>query len=58
MLFSLKILWQKAKIYGLCTKSEIKVTKILLLILKIIPYLEKDDRTEIFKKLEEFYNEK
>ena len=50
-----KILWQKAKKYGLCTKSEIRVTKILLFILKIIPYLEIDERTEIFKKIEDFY---
>ena len=51
----MKILRQKAKINGLCTKSEIKVTKILLFILKIMPYLGIDERTEIFTKLEEFY---
>ena len=50
-----KILWQKVKKLGLCTKSEIKVTKILLFILKILPYLEIDERTEIFKKIEEFF---
>jgi len=51
-----KILWQKSKIFGLCTKNEMKITKILLFILKIMPYMEIDDREDIFKKLEEFYN--
>ena len=36
-----KILWQKAKKYGLFTKNGIRVTKILLFILKII--LEKTE---------------
>ena len=33
-----------------------KIIKILLFILKIMPYMEIDDRDDIFNKLEEFYN--
>ena len=49
-----KILWEKAKKYGLCTKKEIKNTKLLTFILKIFPFIDIDERNESFKKIEEF----
>ena len=51
-----KILWEKAKSFGLCTKTDIKITKILLFILKLMPYIKYDERIELFSKIEEFYN--
>ena len=35
-----KILCQKSKIYGLYTKKDMKINKILLFKLKIMPYME------------------
>ena len=33
-----KLLWTKAKTFGLCSKKKLKITKILIFILKIIPF--------------------
>lgn len=51
-----KILWNKAKSYGLCSKVNIKHMKIFIFILKIIKYLNIDDRKKYFDELEEFYS--
>lgn len=47
-----KILWEKAKQYGLCSKKDIKYTKILLFLLKLLPYLAIDERSELFNKID------
>ena len=57
MLFHyVKILWEKAKRFGLSTKVDIKVTKILLFILKLMPYIQYEERVELLTKIEDFYN--
>ena len=40
---------------GLCQKEKLKVTKILLFILKIMPFVLPDDRGDIFDKIEEYF---
>ena len=52
-----KILWGKAKKYGLCTKKDMKYTKILLFVLKLMPYMSIDERDELFENIEKFYGE-
>ena len=49
-----KLLWSKAKSLGLCKKSDLKLTKIILFILKIIPFTKVDDKNKIFQKVEDF----
>lgn len=51
-----KCLWEKAKKLHLCKKDKIKHTKILIFILKIIPFINIDYRQEIFDKIEDFYS--
>ena len=51
-----KCLWDRAKKYGLIKKESIKHTKILIFILKLIPYINIDEREDFFKKLEDFYS--
>lgn len=51
-----KLFWKKAKSLGLCKIKNLKNTKILLFILKLIPFLEIDQRGELFDKLEIFYS--
>ena len=51
-----KILREKAKRFGLCTKADIKVSKILLFILKLMPYIQYDEIIGLFSKIEQFYN--
>lgn len=53
-----KLLWDKAKKLGLCKKEELKNTKILLFVLKIIPFLKVDDKVEVFEKIEELFSNK
>ena len=48
-----KLLWSKAKSYHLCNKKNMKMTKILIFILKIIPFLNYDDRKNLFEKTKE-----
>ena len=50
-----KLLWNKAKSFGLCTKNKIKNTKILVFIFKLFPFIAIDERICIFNKLEEYY---
>ena len=50
-----KILWDHAKKYGLCTKDELKKVKILIFILKLFPYMDIDEKEQLFNKVEEFY---
>ena len=50
-----KLLWSRAKKYGLCSQRMLKNTKIILFILKILPFVFPDDRNNIFEKLENFY---
>ena len=49
-----KLLWSKAKSLGLFKKSDLKLTKIILFILKIIPFTKEDDKNKIFQKVEDF----
>ena len=51
-----KLIWNKTKTYRLCKKDKIKNTKILIFLLKIIPFLDLDRRNDLFKKIEEYYN--
>ena len=52
-----KILWGKAKQYGLCTRKEIKYTKILLFILKLMPYMNINERDELLENIEQFFDD-
>ena len=49
--------WEKSKKFGLISKDKIKHTKILIFILKIIPYMQIDERLNFFKKMEDFYSQ-
>lgn len=51
-----KCLWDRAKKYGLVKKESIRHIKILIFLLKIIPYINIDWRKEFFKKIEDFYS--
>ena len=54
-----KLIWTKACLFGLCTKDNLKMRKILIFIHKIFPFTSSDDRTDIFNKIKEYYvNEK
>ena len=55
-----KLLWEKAKKLGLCKKNDIKYTKIIIFMLKIMPYMMYDERIELFNNLKDFFynNEK
>ena len=55
--YFIKLIWKQAKKFGLCSYSKLKITKILIFILKIIPFTPFDNREELFKKCEEYYNE-
>ena len=50
-----KNLWDHVKKYGLFTKDEIKNIKVLIFILKLFPYIDIDEKEQLFKKVEEFY---
>ena len=50
-----KLIWTKARLLGLCTKDNLKMTKILIFIFKLFPFIFADNRTEIFKKIKEYY---
>ena len=50
-----KLLWGKAKKFGMCKKNDLPITKILLFILKILPFLRVDDKAKVFDKLEELF---
>ena len=52
-----KLLWDSAKKLGLCQKENLKTTKILLFILKIMPFILPDDRGDIFDKIEDYFND-
>ena len=52
-----KNLWEKAKRFGLCTKREMKITNILIFLFKLMPYINYDDRIELFNKIENFYTD-
>ena len=49
-------IWDRAKKYGLIKKQSIKHTKILIFLLKLIPYINIGERDEFFKKLEDFHS--
>ena len=53
-----KLLWNKAKHLGLVYKTNIKNNKIILFILKIIPFLDIDYKNDIFEKLGNIYYSK
>ena len=53
-----KLLWGRAKQLGLYKKSEMKNTKLVLFILKIIPFLKSEDKNEVFNKLEDLFDNK
>ena len=44
-----KLLWGKAKKMGLCTKGKIKHTKLLICILKIIPFMKIEEKKNFAK---------
>ena len=51
-----KLMWSKAKSLGLCNRNNIKLTKILVFILKLLPFLPHDERENLFKKTEEYFS--
>ena len=52
-----KLLWKKAKAFGLCKRNNLKNTKILIFMLKLIPFLNIDKRSDLFNKIKEYYKE-
>ena len=50
-----KLLWNKSRNLGLCKKDNLKITKILIFIFKLFPFILYDERIDIFKKIEEYY---
>ena len=53
-----KLLWGKAKNLGMFKKINLETTKIILFILKIMPFLKGDDKKVVFSKLEEIFDKK
>ena len=51
----IKLLWSKDKSLNLCKKDKLKNTKILIFVLKILPFVEPDEKNIFFKKVEEYY---
>ena len=51
-----KLLWSKAKYLGMCNKKEIIKTKLLMFILKLIPFMKPDNREEFFRNLEQYFS--
>ena len=50
-----KLLWTKAKSIGLCKKDSLKKTKILIFILKLLPFMNPDDKEPLFNKMEKYF---
>ena len=50
-----KLLWNYAKKLGLCSKSNLKKTKLFIFLLKIYPYIKLDDKREFFTEIDEHY---
>ena len=50
----LKLIWAKSKKFGLCKIQKLKKTKLILFIIKLLPFMEIDNRPDIFKKIEEY----
>jgi hypothetical protein len=48
---------EKAKSLSLCNKDNIKNTKILIFIFKLMPFLLKDNKEDLFDKLEDYYTQ-
>jgi hypothetical protein len=58
LLFShIKALWDNAKKLGLTKKTNIKQTKLLIGVLKILPYFNKQTKVDNFLDLEEYLTE-
>ena len=51
-----KLLWSKAKQFGLCKKKNLKFSKILIFLLKIIPFLPLDEKNLVFDKIDTFFS--
>ena len=51
------LLWKKAKSLGLCKRSILKNTKILIFMLKIIPFLNIDQRRDLFIQIKDYFKE-
>ena len=49
-----KLLWAKSKKFRLCKIQKLKKTKLILFIFKLLPFMEIDNRPDIFKKIEEY----
>ena len=48
-------MWTKAKTLGLTTKNRLKITKILIFILKLIPFTDIDNNKTLFDKCYKYY---
>ena len=49
-----KLLWGKAKKLKLCNFDKIRNTKILVFILKIIPFMKIEERVDFFEKIKKY----
>ena len=51
----IKILWNHAKLNGLCKKNKLKTTKMFIFLLKVMPFVEYDENENFFKELETYF---
>ena len=51
-----KLLGSKAKEYGLCKKEELKKTKLLVFVLKLLTFMNPDYKINFFDKLEDYFS--
>ena len=50
-----KLLWKYAKRLGLCSKNNLKKTKLFIFLLKIFPYIKLDEKKEYFTEIDEHF---
>jgi len=53
-----KALWNKAKKEGLCKKSKMKETYVIIFAFKIFVFIKEKEKDKYLKQIEEFYEEK
>ena len=51
-----KLMWSKAKILGLCKKKELKKTKLFIFIIKLMTFMNPDDKAKFFEKFEKYFS--
>ena len=51
-----KLMWSKAKTLGLCKKKELQKTKLFIFIIKLITFMNPDDKEKFFEKFEKYFS--